>query len=109
MRAGAELGDVGLADDHRTSPPETLDEQCVLHGDVVPIDGRAIGGADAGGVDQVLDGDGEAVERADRLTAGEGAVGGGGLVAGAVGDEGADGVDVRVDALDTGERGGEQL
>ena len=64
-------------------------------GDVVGVDPRAVGGADPGGVHQVLDRDRQAVQEAGRLPAGDARVQLGGLGEGALGDEGDDRVDLR--------------
>ena len=69
LRAGAEFGRVGFADDDGAGAPHALDDDVVFGGDVVLVERRAEGGADAAGLDQVLVGDGQAVQRAQRLAA----------------------------------------
>ena len=59
----AEFRHVGLADDDRTGRTQTLDGDVVLVGDEIPISGRAHGGEDTLGCDEVLDADGHAGER----------------------------------------------
>ena len=66
-RAVAELGGVGLADDHRAGGAQALDDDVVLLGHVVGVEARAEGRAQPGGADQVLDRHRHAGERADRL------------------------------------------
>ena len=53
--APGELGQVGLADDDRTGVERSLDDGRVGGRDVVAVDARAVGRADPGRVDQVLD------------------------------------------------------
>ena len=64
LRAGAEFGRIGLADDDCAGAPHALDDDVVFGGDVVLEERRAEGGADAAGFEQVLVRDGQAVQRA---------------------------------------------
>ena len=61
---------------------------------------RAAGGADALGLDRVLDGDRKTVQRTDGVAASERVVGARGRVAGAIEVEGDDGVHHAVEPLD---------
>ena len=76
LRAGAELGRVGLADDDRSRPPQAFDEQAVGVRDVLGEDRRAIRGAHPGRVLEVLDRERQAVQRSQRLAARDRLVGG---------------------------------
>ena len=100
VRAGAELGDVALAQDDRAGGAQPLDDEVVLIRHVVGVDGRAEGRADARRRDEVLDHDGQPVQRARRPARGEGGVGGIGVGQGALGEERADRVDARIDPRD---------
>jgi hypothetical protein len=68
-RAVAELRGVGLADDHCAGRAQALDDDVVLVGQVVGVEARAEGRAQAARADQVLDRDRHAGERASRLAA----------------------------------------
>ena len=100
VRARPEFGRVALAQDDRTGGAQALDDEVVLVGHVVGVDGRAEGRADARRRDEVLDHDGQPVQRARRPARGEGGVGAIGVGQGALGEERADRVDARIDALD---------
>ena len=63
LRSGAELRRVGLADRHRACGAHARDDQRVARRDVVLVEQRAAGRANAGGVDQVLVRDRQAVQR----------------------------------------------
>ena len=86
-----------------------------MGGDVVFEERRAEGGADAAGFEEVLVGDGQTVQRAERFAARLHLVGACGGFGGHLGDQGDDGVDLGIDAIDLlevlGERfaGGELL
>ena len=69
--AGAELRRVGLAEDDRARRAQPLDRQRIGVGHVVGVDPRAVGGAQAGRLGEVLDPDRDAVQRArDRRVGG---------------------------------------
>ena len=65
LRAGTELGDVGFAEEDGAGGAHARDEQVVLCGDVVFEEGRAEGGADAGGFEEVLVRDGQTMQRTE--------------------------------------------
>ena len=67
LRAGAELGSVGFADEDSSGSAHARHEQVVLGGNMVLEERRAVGGADAGGIDEVFVGDGQAMQRTQRL------------------------------------------
>ena len=100
LRAGTELGDVGFAEEDGAGGAHARDEQVVLGGDVVLEEGRAEGGADAGGFDEVLVGDGQTVQRTEGFATRLHLVGAGCGCGCLVGDERDDGVDLRIDAID---------
>jgi hypothetical protein len=54
LRACTEFRDVGLAEEDGAGSAHARDQQVIFRGDVVFEKRRAIGGADAGGIDQVL-------------------------------------------------------
>jgi hypothetical protein len=54
---------MGLADDDRTGVDQALDCRRVPLGDVVDVESRAVRRADAGGVEEVLDGERPSGER----------------------------------------------
>ena len=103
LRAGAELGRVGLADDDRAGAAQAGDDQRVCRRDVVAVDRRAVGRPHARGVLEVLDGDRQAVQRPGRLVARERGVGRRGPAQAQLGVEGDDRVEQRVDRLDAGQ------
>ena len=100
LRAGAELGDVGFAEEDGAGGAHARDEQVVVCGDVVFEEGRAEGGADAGGFEEVLVRDGQTMQGAERFATRLHLVGAGCVCGGLVGDQGDDGVDLRIDAID---------
>ena len=69
----AEFGGVGLADDDRVRRFQALDRDIILFGDMVLVESRAEGGADAARQDQVLHRDRDAGERAERARRARGA------------------------------------
>ncbi len=69
----------------------------------------AAGGANALGIEEVFDGDGNAVERAAAFTAGEFFVGLFGAFAGGIDQDGLHGVGGRIEALNGAERGGGKI
>jgi hypothetical protein len=97
LRAGAELGRVGLADQDRARRLQALGHDVVLGRHVVLVDERAPGGAHALRRDDVLDGDGQAAEgqvfRPFSVECFR-------LLQRLIGQEGHDRVDLRVHALD---------
>jgi hypothetical protein len=101
VRAHPELGHVRLADRNHARPAQPLDEDGVLGRHVVLEDRGAPGEGKPDGGHQVLEGDGKAVQGADRVAAGQAPVG-------LVGQGQAplvvqlrdDGVDLRVDPAD---------
>ena len=62
--------------------------------------GRAEGSADAGGFEEVLVGDGQTMQGAERFATRLHLVGAGCVCGGLFGDQGDDGVDLRIDAID---------
>jgi hypothetical protein len=102
LRAGAELGGVGLADRYRSGRPETLYDQVVLRGDVPAEQARAKGGANPPGRHQILVGDGESVERSQGFAVGLLLIGGSRSLEGAVGVQRDDGVELGIEPLDLG-------
>ena len=63
VRSQAEFGRVGLADQDRAGGPDARGKQFVLVGYMIAEDRRAVRGANARGLDQILDGEGQAVQR----------------------------------------------
>ena len=61
---------VGFADEHRPGGFQAADHFGVFRRDAVFVDGAGGGGADARGVDAVLDADGNAVQRAAEASGG---------------------------------------
>ena len=106
--AGIRRG-VGLADDDCTCGPQPGDRDGVPDRDVLGELGHAARGADAGGLEGVLDGDRQPVQRPERLAASGGLVGGRGLVARPLLVEGDDGVDPVVELGDSSQVELEQL
>ena len=80
LRAGAELGRIGLADRDGAGRLDALDDQPVVLRHVVLVDRRAPRGAETARRHEVLVRDGQAEQRAAVLAAGERGVGGAGLV-----------------------------
>ena len=115
LRAGAELGGVRLADGDRPGLSQPFDDQRVVVGDEVPVDGRAEGSADALGRKEVLVRHRQAMQRTELLLTRKGRVGCVGAIHRLLRREGNDGVDPRVDTLDLGQvrlhhlQGGELL
>ena len=107
LLAEGELGHHQLADDDRAGALQPLDDGAVGGGDAVPFDLRAGGRADAGGVVEVFNTDGDAVHRSAVLTARHlrlGLLGGQHRLVAGDGDEGVDrGLDL-VDALEKSRR-----
>jgi hypothetical protein len=66
-RAGIELVHVGLADEHGAGGPEAANHLGVFRREAVFVDRAGGGGAHPGGVDAVLDADGNAVQRSADL------------------------------------------
>ena len=100
LRAGPQFGRVGLAEGDRAGGPLALDDEGRLVGHVVLEGAAAEGGADAGGDEQVLVNDGQAVQGADREARRQvrvRRVGGGER---RVGHAGHDGVDARIEPVD---------
>ena len=110
VRAEPELGDVGLADCERSGATHALDEHRIRPRDMAGIDPRAARTHQPLGVLQVLERDGQPVQRADRVArrltcvrlVGE-------RQAGLVGKLGHDGVHGRVDPRDLRQVGGHDL
>ncbi len=111
LRASAELGHVGLAEGDGAGVVDALDEEGVGGGHEIFEDARAERGADSAGEQQVLVGDGQAVQGAGGMTLGDAVrerfVEFAGAMGGVVAGERDDGVDRGVDAVDLGEVGGE--
>ena len=104
-----QLGGVGLAHQDRAGSAQAGCHGRVGLGHEVLAAERAAGGDDAGGVVGVLERDRDAVERAELVAAGDRGVGGLGLLAGALGAELDDRVEVAVDLVDAGQMGFEHL
>ena len=106
LRAEAEFGDVGLADDDGAGGADALDVVAVFRGYEIGEDRRAEGGPEAARLGEVLDGDGQAVQRAGRPARRQRGVGGVGLseniLARPPRDDGVDGGIDRVDAVEEG-------
>ena len=100
VRAGAELGRVGLAHDDRAGRAEPFHDQAVGDGNVVGERAGAVGGADAGRVVEILDRDGQTVQRPERLAARDPAVRLVGVVQRALLPQADNRVDPRVDRVD---------
>ena len=103
LRAGPELRRVGLADGDGAGAAQPLDDQRVDVGHVVAVDRRAPRRANPLGRDEVLVGDGQPEEGADRVAPREGGVGRSRLRQRALRREGHDRVDLSVHAFDLGE------
>jgi len=100
LRAGTEFGDVGFSEEDGASGAHARDEQVVLRGDVVFEEERTIGSADAGGVNEVFVRDGQTMQRAEDFATRLHLVGASRGRGGLIGDEGDDGVDLRIDTID---------
>ena len=98
-----ELGQVRLAEDDRAGGAQAGDGVRVAYGDVVGERRRAGGRADAGGLEAVLDGDRQSVQRAGRLAPCQRAIGRDRVGEGALGVEGHHRVQRGVVALDPAE------
>ena len=109
LRAGAELGGVGLADDDRARRPHPFDVERVLVGDEVAVDGGAERGPHPPGRGEVLDCDRQPLERARRLAPREGRVRRAGAFEGRLRVQGDDRVHGRVHLLDAGEEPAHEL
>ena len=96
---------VGFAHGDGAGRVQPLDDQLALRRHVVAVDGRAVGGADAGGVGRILVQHRQAVQGADLFAPGQRVVRGLGAFQRLFGQEGDDGVDGRVDAFDPGDVG----
>jgi hypothetical protein len=103
LRAGAELGRVGLADDDGPGGAQALDEQAVAVGHVVAVDGRAERGAQTGGERQVLHRQRQPVQRPGRVAARQRGIGARSPRERALAVERADRVQGRILRLDAGE------
>src|SRR5262249_13843401 len=68
LRPGAKFGRIGFANGDGTSMAHTLDDEHVLVRYEIGVDTRAIGGTDAFGQEEILVGDGQAVQRAHSST-----------------------------------------
>ena len=98
----SQLGGVGLAQEYCARLPKPLHNRGVLfRHEVGPAEGAA-GADNALGVQGVLDGHGDTVERAEGVTAGTGLIGDPGLISCTVGAELDDGVELAVNLFDTG-------
>ena len=100
VRTGAELGHVALAHDDGSGGAHAPHHQVVVVGDGIPEDRGAAGGGQPGHVDQILDRDRQPGERTRLRPRREFGVEPGGRRRGALGIQGADGVDARIEALD---------
>ena len=69
-RAERELVQVGLADQHRAGLAQRRNRRRVAIGDVIPADARGGGGRRSAYVEQILDGDWHAVQRATIVAGG---------------------------------------
>src|SRR5208283_5262760 len=96
-------GQIGFAEDDRARFAQQRDRPCIFGGDEVLQLRRARGSTHAGGLERILDGHWDAVERAANLAAREGSIGGVSLLAGALAIDGDDAVDGLVERLDAGE------
>ena len=92
--------DTGTPTAPGTGVLESLDEQRIESGDMVAIDGRAKGSADATRGLQVFVSDRQAMQRAEDFTSGSRLIGCASLHERLLGDESDDGVNCRVDPLD---------
>jgi hypothetical protein len=100
LRSCAELRRVGLADDDRARAPDTFDNNIVFRGNVVLIERRAEGSADAAGFQQIFVRDRQTVERPDFLFARLHLIGLCRSLRGHLRHQAYDGIDLRVDAFD---------
>ena len=114
----AEIGESASVLSHEIKTPITGlrhalsavgDKLGVEHGVLIDEFVGATGGADAGGGQRVLDGDGDACQWAEGRARCASGVDGMRLGAGSIGSEGDDGVDLPVESLDSVEMGVEQL
>ena len=103
--AAGEFEAVVLADKDAAGVVEVGYGGAVGVGDVVFEDLGAVGGADTGGVVDIFDGVGDAVEVAAAVACGDFGFGAAGGVEGAVGTEGEEGVELAVDGVDSIEAG----
>ena len=109
VAAGAELGRVRLAEHDAPRPADGRHHQRVPIGHVIPEEQRAIGRPHALRLVEVLDADGQPMERRQGVAAHDGGLGGPRLGARAVVARRDHRVDVRVPALDAADAGLDQL
>ena len=104
-----QLGGDGLADDDGARPAQRGDAGGVAGRPASLEDGAAVLGRHVGGVDDVLDADGDAMQRADALACPARRVGRLRLLERALAVEERPGADLRLERIDAGEAGANQL
>ena len=107
-RAHGELVHVGLAEHHRASGVELFNHRGVIGGDEAIEYPRAAGRAHAIGAEDVLVRDGHTGQRSG-FAARAARIGSPGLGKGALGGDGDEGVQLRIEALDTRQQGAGQF